>query len=51
MHATNKERSLYLCLLVAVLAGFLIGLALAGRTVGGPAGSRVHWPSPAEISR
>jgi len=51
MHTINKERSLYLWLLVAALAGFLIGLALAGRTPDGSAGSRVHWPSSAEISR
>jgi hypothetical protein len=50
MHATNQKRSVYLCLLAAI-AGFLIGLALAGRTTNGPAGSRVHWPSSAEISR
>ncbi len=50
MHATNHERSLYLCLLAA-LAGLLIGLALAGRTPDGSAGSRVHWPSSLELSR
>jgi hypothetical protein len=50
MHATNQERSLYLCLLAA-LAGFLLGLALTGHTMAGPAGSRVHWPSSTEISR
>jgi hypothetical protein len=50
MHAINKERSLYLCLLAA-MAGFLLGLALAGRTADGSAGSRVHWPSSAAVSR
>jgi hypothetical protein len=50
MHATNKERYFYLCLLAAI-AGFLIGLAMVRRSLADSSGSRVNWPSPAEIQR
>ncbi|HTQ30372.1 MAG TPA: hypothetical protein VMI53_04105 [Opitutaceae bacterium] len=48
MHATNKERYLYVCLLAAT-AGFLIGLAIVKRSSAESAGSRVSWPSPTEL--
>lgn len=50
MHATNKERYLYLCFLAAV-AGFLIGLAIVKRNSADSSGSRVPWPPPAELRR
>ncbi len=50
MHATNKERYVYLCLLAAI-AGFLIGLAIVKRGSADSAGSRISWPSSTELGR
>ncbi|HZP60856.1 MAG TPA: hypothetical protein VFB27_11080 [Opitutaceae bacterium] len=48
MHATHKERYLYLCLLAAI-AGFLLGLAIVKHNAADSAGSRISWPSPTEL--
>jgi len=50
MHATNKERYVYLCLLAAI-AGFLLGLAIVKRNSADSAGSRISWPSSTELGR
>jgi hypothetical protein len=48
MHATNKERYFFICLLAA-LAGFLVALAAIRYRQHEAAVSRVSWPSPTEI--
>jgi hypothetical protein len=48
MHATNKERYFFICLLAA-LAGFLFALAIVRNGLHEPASSRVNWPSPSEL--
>jgi hypothetical protein len=50
MHATNKERYFFLCLLAA-LAGFLAALAVVHYQKHEPTASRVNWPAPSELQR
>jgi hypothetical protein len=50
MHATNKERYFFICLLAA-LAGFLFALAVVRYRQHEDTASRVNWPSPTEIQR
>jgi hypothetical protein len=50
MHATNKERFFFNCLLLAWVA-FLVGLAVAHYRQHEPVASRVDWPLPPEIQR
>jgi hypothetical protein len=50
MHSTSKEQYVFFCLLAAI-AAFLLGIAVARYRSHEPVGSRVNWPAPAEFQR